>query len=124
MTSSSSGHSGDERWYEVMEASESGDSPPPLPVRLGSGGSSAFHQVKQSRGAQVLESSNFPPTQATLQAFPPSNVGFSEFEQQQQQQEMRLVEKVCLSDLRPTRQRAERAMEYLTRAPKVFFFTM
>ncbi|KAF4522715.1 hypothetical protein B566_EDAN012732 [Ephemera danica] len=67
MTSSSSGHSGDERWYEVMEPSESGDSPPPLPVRLGSGGNSAFHQVKQSRGGQILESA-FPP--APIQAFP------------------------------------------------------
>lgn len=115
MTSSSSGHSGDERWYEVMEPSESGDSPPPLPVRLGSGGSSAFHQVKQSRNntqdpPSLTSSASFPNVAAPLQAYPAT---FAEFEQQ----ELRLGEK--LTDLR-ARPRSERAMDYLTRAPKVY----
>lgn len=58
MTSSSSGHSSDDRWYELLEPADPdmsvivGESPPPpLPARLGSGGSSAFQQVlpKQSQ---------------------------------------------------------------------------
>ncbi|KAK7790568.1 hypothetical protein R5R35_002024 [Gryllus longicercus] len=64
MTSSSSGHSSDDRWYELLDPADldpavrdSGvrdpavrDSPPPpLPARLGSGGSSAFQQVAPKR---------------------------------------------------------------------------
>ncbi|PNF19182.1 hypothetical protein B7P43_G09603 [Cryptotermes secundus] len=57
MTSSSSGHSSDDQWYELLEPAEPDVSvvvrespPPPLPARLGSGGGSAFQQVppKQS----------------------------------------------------------------------------
>jgi signal-induced proliferation-associated 1 like protein 1 len=64
MTSSSSGHSSDDRWYELLEQPDPDMSvmvhesppPPPLPARLGSGGSSAFQQVppKQSQhGSKV-----------------------------------------------------------------------
>ncbi|PSN31880.1 hypothetical protein C0J52_19690 [Blattella germanica] len=58
MTSSSSGHSSDDRWYELLEPADPEMSvivrespPPPLPARLGSGGNSAFQQVppKQSQ---------------------------------------------------------------------------
>jgi hypothetical protein len=58
MTSSSSGHSSDDQWYELLEPAEPDVSvvvrespPPPLPARLGSGGGSAFQQVapKQSQ---------------------------------------------------------------------------
>ncbi|XP_046388548.1 signal-induced proliferation-associated 1-like protein 3 [Ischnura elegans] len=76
MTSSSSGHSSDDRWYELLEPAEVGQDaitttgasgiilnsgpssgirtngsppPPPLPARLGSGGGSAFHQVAPKR---------------------------------------------------------------------------
>merc|ERR1719273_1984991 len=45
MTSSSSGHSSDERWYDFMDQPPSTDnSPPPLPTRIGSK-SSAFQKV-------------------------------------------------------------------------------
>jgi hypothetical protein len=52
MTSSSSGHSSDDQWYELLEPAEPDVSvmvrespPPPLPARLGSGVGSAFQQV-------------------------------------------------------------------------------
>ena len=45
MTSSSSGHSSDERWYDFMDQPPSTDnSPPPLPTRIGSK-TSAFQKV-------------------------------------------------------------------------------
>ncbi|XP_068085355.1 signal-induced proliferation-associated 1-like protein 2 isoform X3 [Anabrus simplex] len=54
MTSSSSGHSSDDRWYELLEPPEMDPGvrespPPPLPARLGSGGGSAFQQVAPKR---------------------------------------------------------------------------
>lgn len=43
MTSSSSGHSSDDRWYELLEPPpDSRDSPPPLPARL-----SAFQPINE-----------------------------------------------------------------------------
>ncbi|XP_044731781.1 signal-induced proliferation-associated 1-like protein 1 isoform X2 [Chrysoperla carnea] len=55
MTSSSSGHSSDDRWYELLEPPENGHSlqgttPPPLPARIGNAPNSAFQSVtpKQS----------------------------------------------------------------------------
>ncbi|XP_071455086.1 signal-induced proliferation-associated 1-like protein 2 [Hetaerina americana] len=82
MTSSSSGHSSDDRWYELLEPTEVGQDaiattgasgiilnsgpsssirtngsppPPPLPARLGSGGGSAFHQVAPKRRGPPAE---------------------------------------------------------------------
>lgn len=108
MTSSSSGQSGDERWYEVIEASENGDSPPPLPIRLGVGGSSAFHQVKTNGRQQeptYISSSSTYSTVGPMQAF---STPYVEFDGDKPQ------------DLgRGAKSRSERAMEYLTRAPKV-----
>jgi hypothetical protein len=109
LTSSSSGQSGDERWYEVIEASENGDSPPPLPIRLGNGGSSAFIHLVKSTGRQqeptYISSSSTYSTVGPLQAF---STPYVEYDAEKQQ------------DLgRGAKSRSERAMEYLTRAPKV-----
>jgi hypothetical protein len=60
MTSSSSGHSSDDRWYELLEPADPDMSvmvrespPPPLPARLGSGGGSAFQQVAPKQSQHV-----------------------------------------------------------------------
>lgn len=108
MTSSSSGQSGDERWYEVIEASENGDSPPPLPIRLGTSGSSAFIHLVKSNGRQqeptYISSSS---TYSTVGPLQPFSTPYVEFDGEKQQ------------DGRGAKSRSERAMEYLTRAPKV-----
>lgn len=85
MTSSSSGHSSDDRWYELLEQPDPDMSvmvhesppPPPLPARLGSGGSSAFQQVppKQSQhGSKVpLQASHsLPLSPSANYSLPPS----------------------------------------------------
>lgn len=57
LTSSSSGQSSDERWYEVLEGSCEGEPPPPLPVRLSNYlGSSSPNQAKVN-GFSMLEPS-------------------------------------------------------------------
>jgi len=108
MTSSSSGQSGDERWYEVIEASENGDSPPPLPIRLGANGVSAFHQVKTNGRlpdqTYISNSATYPV--GPMQAFSTPYVEYDILEKQQE-------------NARGGKSRSERAMEYLTRAPKV-----
>lgn len=55
LTSSSSGHSSDDRWYELLDGIELDSSPPPpppLPARLDSGSISAFQQVSPKRPHQ------------------------------------------------------------------------
>jgi hypothetical protein len=105
MTSSSS----DERWYEVIEASENGDSPPPLPIRLGTGGGSAFIHLVKTNGRQqeptYISSSSTYSTVGPLQAF---SAPYVEYDAEKQQ-----------DNGRGAKSRSERAMEYLTRAPKV-----
>lgn len=55
MTSSSSGHSSDDRWYELLEPPENGNTlqtstPPPLPARVINGPNSTFQSTpKQSQ---------------------------------------------------------------------------
>ncbi|XP_059471853.1 signal-induced proliferation-associated 1-like protein 1 isoform X2 [Neocloeon triangulifer] len=114
MTSSSSGHSGDERWYEVMEASENGDSPPPLPIRLG-GGVSAFHQVKAGTGSEehkyLLASGTY--AVGTIQAFPTPYVEYK----------MAVAGEKHVEAIKGGKGRSERAMEYLARVPKLPDFT-
>jgi len=76
MTSSSSGHSSDERWYDFMDQPPStNNSPPPLPTRIGSK-SSAFQKVSQGhrKHSQPEESTkrdspNMPSSKST-EAFP------------------------------------------------------
>ncbi|XP_065341286.1 signal-induced proliferation-associated 1-like protein 1 isoform X2 [Cloeon dipterum] len=116
MTSSSSGHSGDERdrWYEMMEVSENGDTPPPLPIRLGANGISAFHQVKAAGRPQeqtYLSSSATYPV-GPVQAFPTPYVEFDAPAALEKQQDA----------VRGAKSRSEKAMEYLTRAPKMSDF--
>ncbi|CAH1396747.1 unnamed protein product [Nezara viridula] len=54
LTSSSSGQSSDERWYEVLEGSCEGEPPPPLPVRLANYLGSPSNQGKMN-GFSLLE---------------------------------------------------------------------
>jgi len=76
MTSSSSGHSSDERWYDFMDQPPSTDnSPPPLPTRIGSK-SSAFQKVPQGHRkhsqpgeCSKRDSPNMPSSKST-EAFP------------------------------------------------------
>jgi hypothetical protein len=84
MTSSSSGHSSDDQWYELLEPVEPDVSmtvrespPPPLPARLGSGGGSAFQQVppKQSQHGgklPVQASHSLPLSPSGNYSLPPS----------------------------------------------------
>ncbi|XP_063222644.1 signal-induced proliferation-associated 1-like protein 2 [Bacillus rossius redtenbacheri] len=69
LTSSSSGHSSDDRWYELLDtvgcegtatAKVVVDTPPPLPARLGSSGGSAFQHVPPAHKAKVQVSHSLP----------------------------------------------------------------
>jgi hypothetical protein len=110
MTSSSS----DERWYEVIEASENGDSPPPLPIRIGANGVSAFQQVKTNgRPEPTYISASATYSTGPVQAFPTPYVEY-DAQAVEKQQEI----------LRGGKSRSERVMEYHTRAPKVTFCSL
>jgi len=76
MTSSSSGHSSDERWYDFMDQPPSTDnSPPPLPTRIGSK-SSAFQKVPQGHrkhsqpGDSSKRDSPHMPSSKSTESFP------------------------------------------------------
>ena len=133
MTSSSSGHSSDDRWYELLEPAEPDmvreSPPPPLPARLGSGGNSAFQQVppKQSHGAKmpVQTSHSLPLSPVSNYSLPPSSSSryntVADFESATHH-DFKLGDKVtCLKpaagDLRPL---PRPALDYLaSRTPKV-----
>ena len=138
MTSSSSGHSSDDRWYELLEPAEPEMSvmvrespPPPLPARLGSGGNSAFQQVppKQSQhgGKMPLQASHsLPLSPVSNYSLPPS--ASSRYnpagDYDSSTHEFKLGDKVtCLKsasgDMRPL---PRPALDYLSpRTPKVTF---
>ncbi|XP_075225356.1 signal-induced proliferation-associated 1-like protein 2 [Lycorma delicatula] len=123
MTSSSSGHSSDDRWYELLEPSlggggdlETGDSPPPpLPARL-----SAFSPAPASSNHSKLSASHSLPL--------PQNTGLSRFnESSSPQHEFKVGEKVTTCLLKASershelRRQLERSHDYhlVTRMPKV-----
>lgn len=63
MTSSSSGHSSDDRWYELSETPDidtnihKGSTPPPLPARIAGNQPSAFQNVTPKRSVEHLSHS-------------------------------------------------------------------
>lgn len=147
MTSSSSGHSSDDRWYELLEPPldldhnnivDGGDSPPPpLPARLTTSGSvSAFQQVSVSKSsssssthAKVTATHSLPLPQNTAFSLPAKYSSTHEFsESTSPQHEFKVGEKVttCLlkasersHELRRQLERSSHDYHLVTRMPKV-----
>lgn len=116
LTSSSSGHSSDDRWYELLEHTEADESPPPppLPARLGSGGGSAFQQVKQRRSGPSVEEHVLHTKVQVTHSLPLPHASFSLPLTPPQQRDFKLSDKVpCIKN---------RSIDYLnvnTRSMKV-----
>lgn len=146
MTSSSSGHSSDDRWYELLEPPidldhnnivDGGDSPPPpLPARLTTSGSvSAFQQVSVSKSssssphAKVTATHSLPLPQNTSFSLPVKYSSTHEFsDSTSPQHEFKVGEKVttCLlkasersHELRRQLERSSHDYHLVTRMPKV-----
>lgn len=144
MTSSSSGHSSDDRWYELLEPPldlehninvVGNDSPPPpLPARLATSGSvSAFQQVTSTKSnsphAKVTATHSLPLPQNSAYSLPAKYASAHAFtDTNSPQHEFKVGEKVttCLlkasersHELRRQLERTPHDYHLVTRMPKV-----